>query len=1076
MTAGADAHQGLLVSGRFRELEDALCERVGELKRGRPLAPLTIVVGSAAVRTRIGDLLVRRLGAVANVTVATLERLAAELLAEDAAAPPLVLTAIARERLVRRLVDGHAGELGYFGPVATRPHFAAALAATFDDLRQACVAPGSGWTDAVTAVGPANGGSPAKAADLDQLYRAYCHELQSLGVLDNAAVLLAAAGATGGHGGHTMVYGIYDLNQAQETFVASLLSGGADAFVPVPRGGLRTGARLLSVALRSGLRDAPAPAPARVGDLDRVAAVWEAADQGLEVAADGSLTVISVPDERSEGREAARAIVAAAEGGARLWDCAVVVPHGDDVERVSTSLSEAGLPVACRLPDRAPGPRLLLRLADCLAPPAGEPFARRAVVDLLSAAPLCQIGPASGDAALWLDEAREAGVVSGRDQWTERVGRRRRSLERRVAELETGSDDPAARDDEGGERLERLRTRLRAARGLEDGAGALARAAAGLPERASWGTWASAFATVVEAVFTDYVAAAARDAAGRLSPLAVLGGEVTMEEALEALREILSGSRVPHGRVGRDGVAVLTPLELRGLSFSTVAFTGLAEGGFPVRGRPDPVLGDAARRSVAEALGVRLPLAEQRDAEATLLFAFACEAARDRLFLLAPRTDAATGRPRLPSRFLVRLASAAAARPVGLEDFLSGAPLAGIWRHAGGAPTLADGAIWVNRRERDAAVLLWLSRRGRRTSAAAYLAEVLAAPRAAERRLGAWRASRSPEPGAWDGLLGPEARAALAACHPFDGELHPTRLERYISCPFVFLLSSVFGLDAPEEPGDSLEMDAMAFGSLAHVILEDTYAQVIEAGLDLDGALDAATGAWRVRCAESEGSGVTGAALAWEVRRDLLLEDLREVVRRDPVFTASDGRPQGVEWRFGEKYDTPVHLELEGGRRVRFSGRLDRVDLTATGARVVDYKTGAGSTEKARLKEGLSVQLPVYQLAVRGAWASFGAGAAEPESVTCLYRLVTRRGGFEDLVLPVSEETAQSRLRALVGGALALMDEGFFPRTTRGRCEYCDVAYACGVSEWARARKREHRAFAPMVGLQDPAAKDGDDA
>ena len=128
----------------------------------------------------------------------------------------------------------------YFGPVATRPHFAAALAATFDDLRQACVAPGSGWTDAVTAVGPANGGSPAKAADLDLLYQAYCHELQSLGVLDNAAVLLAAAGATGGHGGHTMVYGIYDLNQAQETFVASLLSGGADAFVPVPRGGLRT--------------------------------------------------------------------------------------------------------------------------------------------------------------------------------------------------------------------------------------------------------------------------------------------------------------------------------------------------------------------------------------------------------------------------------------------------------------------------------------------------------------------------------------------------------------------------------------------------------------------------------------------------------------------------------------------------------------------------------------------------------------------------------------------------------------------------------------------------------------------
>ena len=928
----------------------------------------------------------------------------------------------------------------------------------------------------MTAVGPANGGAPAKAADLDLLYRAYCHELQSLGVMDNAAVQLAAAGVGGGPRGHVIVYGIYDLNQAQEALVASLLSGDADAFVPAPRDGPRTGVTLLSVALREGLRDAPAPAPARAADLDRVAAVWDAAGQPPEFAADGSLAVVSVADERSEGREAARALVAAAEGGARLWDCAVVVPHGDDVERVAAYLSDAGLPVACRLPERAPGPRVLLRLADCLAPPAGEPFARRAVVDLLSAAPLRDGGLAPGDAALWLDEAREAGVVGGRDQWTERLGRRRRSLERRVAELETGPDDPAAREDEGGERLERPRARLRAARRLEDGVGALARAAAALPERASWGTWASAFASVAQAVFAADVAAAAGDAAGRLTPLSVLGGEVTLEEALEALREILSGARVPHGRVGRDGVAVLTPLELRGLSFSTVVFTGLAEGGFPVRGRPDPVLGDAARRSVAEALGVRLPLAEQRDAEATLLFAFACEAARDRLLLLAPRTDAATGRPRLPSRFLVRLASAAAARPVGLEEFQSGKPLTGIWRHAGGPPGLADGAPWVSRRERDAAVLLSLSSRGRRASAAAYLATVLASPRAAERRLGAWRASRSPEPGVWDGLLGAGARAALAAHHPFDGELHPTRLERYISCPFVFLLSSVFGLAAPEEPGDSLEMDAMAFGSLAHAILEDAYSQVIEAGLDLDGALDAVTDAWRVRCAEAEDSGLTGAALAWEVRRDLLLEDLLETVRRDPVFAAADGRPRGVEWRFGEKYDIPVHLELEGGRRARFSGRLDRVDLTASGARVVDYKTGAGSTEKARLKEGLSVQLPVYQLAVRDAWASFGAGAAEPESVTCLYRLVTRRGGFEDLVLPVSEEAAQSRLRDLVGGALALMEDGFFPRTTRGRCEYCDVAYACGVAEWARARKREHPALAPVVGLQDPAPKDGDDA
>ena len=143
-------------------------------------------------------------------------------------------------------------------------------------------------------------------------------------------------------------------------------------------------------------------------------------------AGDGTLAVVSVSDERAEAREAVRAVIAAAaEGGAPSWDCAVVVPHGDDVERTAAALVAAGLPVACRLPDRSAGPRLLLRLADCLAPPAGEPFARRAVIDLLAAAPLRGAQGSPVEMALWLDEARQAGVVGGLEQWTGRLGRRR---------------------------------------------------------------------------------------------------------------------------------------------------------------------------------------------------------------------------------------------------------------------------------------------------------------------------------------------------------------------------------------------------------------------------------------------------------------------------------------------------------------------------------------------------------------------------------------------------------------------------------------------------------------------------
>ena len=406
----------------------------------------------------------------------------------------------------------------------------------------------------------------------------------------------------------------------------ALLRQGADLFVPVPRGAGGDGAAALDVARALGMAERPVTAPEASDDLGRVAALWEArqgpARDLLRLRGDGSLCVVSVADERLESREAVRAVIAALDAGATAWDCAVLVPHADDVERLAAALEGAGLPVACRRRDRSPGPRILARLLDCLAPPAGESFARRAVVDLLLTAPLSSSDAAPREMALWLDEARRAGVVAGLEQWVERVGRRAGGLERRVKDLEGRYETPAGGgDDEGPQKLDALRVRLRAARALERAVGALAGACTALPARATWAEWAAALARLAEAVFSAPEAASAADAAARVAALDVLGEEVDVVEVAATLRELLGDSRVQAGRVGREGVAVLTPLELRGLRFHSVVFTGLAEGGFPARGRPDPILGDAERQRLAGQSGVRLPLAESRDAEATLLFA-----------------------------------------------------------------------------------------------------------------------------------------------------------------------------------------------------------------------------------------------------------------------------------------------------------------------------------------------------------------------------------------------------------------------------------------------------------------------
>ena len=177
------------------------------------------------------------------------------------------------------------------------------------------------------------------------------------------------------------------------------------------------------------------PPPAR--DRDRLRCIWGGAASAapLALGGDGSLAVVSVSDERDELREAVRAVLSAVEAGASSWDCALVVPHGDSIELAAAALGEAGLPAACRVPDRSAGPRLLVRLADCLAPPAGEPFSRRAVVDLFAAGPL-RVGGGAGETAMWLDEARQAGVVAAPGQWTSRLASRRRGLERRLEDLE----------------------------------------------------------------------------------------------------------------------------------------------------------------------------------------------------------------------------------------------------------------------------------------------------------------------------------------------------------------------------------------------------------------------------------------------------------------------------------------------------------------------------------------------------------------------------------------------------------------------------------------------------------------
>jgi ATP-dependent helicase/nuclease subunit B len=353
--------------------------------------------------------------------------------------------------------------------------------------------------------------------------------------------------------------------------------------------------------------------------------------------------------------------------------------------------------------------------------------------------------------------------------------------------------------------------------------------------------------------------------------------------------------------------------------------------------------------------------------------------------------------------------------------------------------------------------------------------------------------------GPHDGVLSP-SHAAQAAAAVLAGPISPSALEKYLSCPFAFYLRYVLGLEVPDDPDESLSIEPVDLGSLAHEILQGAYAAALsgdfsaagvlaaipdttDAKPSAAGVLAALDGVAAAAFARAEARGLTGFPLSWRVLADGLLADLRHVVETDPCW--HDGLvPAQFEWWFGgdatggaagnaagnaagdatgDGGAPPPELQV-GDRVLRFHGRIDRIDRSADGraVRLVDYKTGKGANEAGRVRQGLDVQLPVYVLALL-------AGGEAPEQIVAEYRLVRRRSGFKTLPLSGDTGTIREQLAATLEVALAGIEGGLFPRWPARECEYCDAADSCGADRIAFAVTRRDPRLRALLDFKEPA-------
>jgi RecB family exonuclease len=298
----------------------------------------------------------------------------------------------------------------------------------------------------------------------------------------------------------------------------------------------------------------------------------------------------------------------------------------------------------------------------------------------------------------------------------------------------------------------------------------------------------------------------------------------------------------------------------------------------------------------------------------------------------------------------------------------------------------------------------------------------------------------------WDGHVG--ANPALST---ENGVLSATALETWATCPAKYFFKQVLRLREHDEPGDVEELEARYRGNLVHRILERLGATHLtrsgeQLELDLENVPSWTATAREVVTRVSEevfdefaAEGRAPYPILWEVEKARIVRDVLRTIDED------DGAVLlAVEHRFGDD-DHPFTLELASGRKLQFTGSVDRVDRLHDRRRVLDYKTGRREPRKevlTALARGTRLQLPLYALAAREA---FGP----PSRVDADYWFISTRGGWERVNIPMDERTRadfESSLEAIASG----IERGVFAANPGGEgyptfdnCGFCDFQRIC---------------------------------
>ncbi|MCU7496009.1 MAG: hypothetical protein HF314_06950 [Ignavibacteria bacterium] len=205
-----------------------------------------------------------------------------------------------------------------------------------------------------------------------------------------------------------------------------------------------------------------------------------------------------------------------------------------------------------------------------------------------------------------------------------------------------------------------------------------------------------------------------------------------------------------------------------------------------------------------------------------------------------------------------------------------------------------------------------------------------------------------------------------------------TQLEDYALCPFRYFLGRVLGIEVIKEPSE--DMESFELGRLLHSILFEFYSKLCKKGIRLSGCNESEFNQAKsliFEIAESklreinlyapmsfyEKERITGIG---GKKENSILYKFLEAEREDTLGLT----PRFFEVNFGAVSGEDKDSTLSGARtftigKNKIRGIIDRIDINESAGifSVVDYKLNGRKPSLEELRQGLSLQLPLYMYA-----------------------------------------------------------------------------------------------------------------